>query len=213
MDRAPGEGGEQQDDQQAVAVEDAGEARVRLDGGDPGVGRALQRVAGIGRQALRRVLAGVRDDRLPADAAGERVVGERDPLAGDVRAQVDHRARRLQAALAGWVGHRGAALLERDALAVDGEHQAVELAARVRVRLQRGDLGRVDDVAHVDVPALHVHLREVVDAEVAERVRAGRGRKQQEGGEGDGEEAHDHPCAFETPMVLRLAAGRLQQDV
>ena len=91
--------------------------------------------------------------------------------------------------------------------------QAVELAARVRVPLQRRDLGRVDDVAHVDVVALHVDLGQVVDAEVAERVRAGRGRKQEEGGEGDGEEAHDHPCASETPMVLRLAAGRLQQDV
>ena len=213
MDRAPGERGEQQDDQQPVAVEDAGEARVRLDGGDRGVGRALQRVAGVGREALRRVLAGVGDDRLPADAPGERVVGERDPLAGGGRAQLDHRPRRLQTALAGRAGDGGRARLERGALAVDGEDQTIELAARVRVPLQRRDLGRVDDVAHVDVAALHVDLREVVDAEVAERVRAGRGRKQQEGGEGDGEEAHDHPCAFETPTVLRLAAGRLQQDV
>ena len=83
----------------------------------------------------------------------------------------------------------------------------------VRVPLQHRDLRRVDDVAHVDVPALHVHLGEVADAEVAERVRAGRGRKQPQSGEGDSEEAHDHPCAFETRMVLRLVAGRLQQDV
>jgi hypothetical protein len=107
---------------------------------------------------------------------------------GGSERQLDPRER--QTALTRRMGQGGARDGQADRAAVDRHRQVPRDLGPLggqdgRVRpaalLERGDLGLVEDVAQVDAVAGDADLRQMVDREVAERVRAGGRRHGQRG--------------------------------
>jgi hypothetical protein len=118
---------------------------------------------------------------------------------------------------------RGAAgRAQREAAPVDGQHE-LSLDLRLLARqhglvgrpalLERRDLGLVEDVAHVDAVRGHAHARQMVDGEVAERVRGRDGRDEKTHGD-DEAGGHERPAnrGSEHDNVLRVrgSAGHAQ---
>ena len=253
---APAEGGEQQQEQHALAgrrvPEDLGEPLVgaphrragggaravgraqrpgalrHAEAGDTQVRRALEQVGRVAAQPVRRIpgrrarahrrpAARPADDRLPPDPPGERAVAQLDAL------RVAHRRRErqldpggAQPALALGVGDRRAAGgLQGDAAPVDREHEAPgHLGALLRQQprigdaalLERRDLGLVEHVADVDAVRGHAQPGEVVDGEVAQRMRGGDGRHRHERHDGGGEEG-EQPGHRRASFACRACQG------
>ena len=152
------------------------------------------RVGGGDVGAHGRPAARAHHDRLPADAAFERVVAQHHgPACPDTRAQQQLDARGLQAPGAGEERDPAArSHAQRHAAPAHVQAHAArdlrplacqDLPQRQSALLERRDLGLVEDVADVYAAGRHPHHVEVVHREVAERMGVrGRRREQQECG-------------------------------
>ncbi len=192
------------------------------------VERAVQQILGVAAQAVRRVAArrlcahrGVvarARRRSPSSRCGPRrcrprarpaAASRRPPAAGPRGASC--RARRPRAGTL----RRGSPACRSDVsrpstVSVSPRSTSATLALeqlgpRHAPLLDRRDLGLVEDVANVDAVGGDRHLRQVVDGEVAERVRLGA-----RGGERQGRHGHqreqEHSCLHRVPSSRSAAA-------
>jgi hypothetical protein len=175
------------------------------------VERRAKQILRVGAQAVARArrrdaraddpgaVAGLDDDLAPADPAREAGIAEDDRPAGE-RGAVDRlEAERRQATRPGAgpraVGERA----QRGAPPVDPQVEVPREQGRVAVGshalalLEGRDLGQVEHVADVERVARGYDRREVVDGEVAERVREGRSGsdERRHGRDEDGEALHE----------------------